>query len=299
MGPHTVMSCLNFALGKPIDTFESRGKEPRAAVGLEQVAVMEHNDDNPGTSSLGLKTARMDTFCSSYSLLPTEYESDLSDERSTGDFAHHYGAISDEIGEASACWLARWAKDMLRYEEGLNIRPRRLSSQMSPSTLLMSDNNLTPSNSIQSTHIIIWARGGLSSDWVSALVSADTLFVKGERERYDLACSVVELRRRGGVLEVEEQVWNKMFEQGIYYANMVIIFPLQCVDLSFLRYRQRKTLCQYPRMFLPPRTVRMCRYQCYKPHIGVHPFSAIILSFDLASVGLHLLHFARMNWGLL
>ena len=46
MGPHTVMS-LNFALGKPIDTFESSGKEPRAAVGLEQVAVMEHNDDNP------------------------------------------------------------------------------------------------------------------------------------------------------------------------------------------------------------------------------------------------------------
>lgn len=125
---------------------------------------------------------------------------------------------------------------MLRCQEGLDIRPRRLTSQMSPSTLLMSDNNLTPSNSIQSTHIIIWARGGLSSDWVSALVSADTLFVKGERERYDLACSAVELRRRGGVPEVEEQVWNKMFEQGIYYANMVIIFPLQCVDLSFLRF---------------------------------------------------------------
>lgn len=110
-----------------------------------------------------------------------------------------------------------------------DIRPRRSRSQMSPSTLLMSDNNLTPSNSVQSAHVVIWARGGLSSDWVSALVSADTLCVKGERERYDFACSVVELRRRGGVLEAEEQVWNKMFEQGIYYANMVIVFPLQCV----------------------------------------------------------------------
>lgn len=83
IGPHTVMSCLNFALGKPIDTFESSG-QPRAAVGLEQVAVMEYNDDNPGVSSLGLETARMDTVCSSYSLSTTESESKLSDERSTG-----------------------------------------------------------------------------------------------------------------------------------------------------------------------------------------------------------------------
>lgn len=101
-----------------------------------------------------------------------------------------------------------------------DTRPLRLRSQMSPSTLLMSDNNVTSSNSVQPAHVVIWARGGLSSDWVSALVSADTLFVKGEREQYDFACSVVELRRRGGILETEEQVWNKMFEQGIYYANM-------------------------------------------------------------------------------
>ena len=115
-----------------------------------------------------------------------------------------------------------------------DIHPRWLRSEMLPSNLLMSNNNLTPLSSVQSAHIVIWACGGLSPDWVSALVSADTLFMKGECEWYDFACLVVELQRRGGVLAAEEQVWNKMFEQSIYYANMVIVFPLQCVDLSFL-----------------------------------------------------------------
>jgi hypothetical protein len=47
------------------------------------------------------------------------------------------------------------------------------------------------------------------------------LFVKGERERYDLAKAVVELRRSEGILKEEEGEWAKMFLDGIYYANMV------------------------------------------------------------------------------
>jgi hypothetical protein len=51
-------------------------------------------------------------------------------------------------------------------------------------------------------------------------------FVKGERERYDLAKAVVELRRNEGILEEEEAEWTKMFLEGIYYANMVrLVIP--------------------------------------------------------------------------
>jgi hypothetical protein len=47
------------------------------------------------------------------------------------------------------------------------------------------------------------------------------LFVKSERERYDLAKAVVELRRSEGILEEEEVEWARLFTEGIYYANMV------------------------------------------------------------------------------
>lgn len=68
---------------------------------------------------------------------------------------------------------------------------------------------------------LIWRRGGLTSTWIRALISSDLFFVKSERERYDLAKAVVELRREGGILEEEEVEWAKMFTEGIYYANMV------------------------------------------------------------------------------
>ena len=68
---------------------------------------------------------------------------------------------------------------------------------------------------------VIWDRGGLSVEWICALASADTLFVRGERERYDFARAVVELRRRHGILQEEEDAWTKLFEEGIHYCHMV------------------------------------------------------------------------------
>jgi hypothetical protein len=199
MGPYTVMQYLDFALGKPIGPPDPAWNEPDAAVGLEHIAQLIPDDTS---SAVSLRSVDTD---------------DTAPEK-----GFHYGAISDKIGEAAACWLARWAPDMLAFEErkaGTSAAPtpapastmvrRRAKSDVAPS-----DYSAVPT---------IWDRGGLSVAWVCALVSADTLFVNGERERYDFARSVVELRRRHGIIREEEEAWKTLFEQGIYYCHMVCL----------------------------------------------------------------------------
>jgi hypothetical protein len=61
----------------------------------------------------------------------------------------------------------------------------------------------------------------LNHRWVRALISSDALFVSGERERYDLAKCVVDLRRRSGIDDEEEEEWSRMFSTAIYYLHMV------------------------------------------------------------------------------
>lgn len=143
-----------------------------------------------------------------------------------------YGAVSDKIGEACVCWLARWGADLLVYEQqaaGLGKQPVQFTPVTTPPRAIYRRSTVsgwrTPSSDVlcsPSAQLpLIWRRGGLTAAWVRALVSSDLLFVKGERERYDLAKAVVELRRNEGILEEEEVEWAKMFAEGIYYANMV------------------------------------------------------------------------------
>ncbi len=156
-------------------------------------------------------------------LVPGETGSNLS---------FSYGSVSDKIGEACVCWLARWGADMLVLEQeagGLAKKPAPYApiptppraiyrrSTVSEWRTLISDVNDSP----RPQPPLIWRRGGLTATWVRALVSSDLLFAKSERERYDLAKAVVELRRNEGILEEEEVEWAKMFTEGIYYANMV------------------------------------------------------------------------------
>ncbi|KAF7327883.1 BTB domain-containing protein [Mycena kentingensis (nom. inval.)] len=168
VGPQTVLTYLDFALGKPIS---ANLNEPDAAVGLENVAELLHDD--------------------AASLSGTSIYSIASDDPSR---VFHYGAISDKIGEAAACWLTRWAPDMLALEE-------RKAGVAWPA---------------------IWDRGGLSIDWICALAASDTLFVENERARYDFLRSVVELRRRRGLVQVEEDAFKRVFEDGIHYCNMTM-----------------------------------------------------------------------------
>ncbi|KAF8213775.1 hypothetical protein K438DRAFT_1707658 [Mycena galopus ATCC 62051] len=192
MGPYTVLQYLNFALGKPIGPPDPDWNEPEAAVGLEHIA---QNIPDEASSAASIRSVE------TYEPPPEK------------DF--HYGAISDKIGEAAACWLARWAPDMLAFEEhkaGIKGAPEPVISRrrVKPETV---DYSAVPT---------IWDRGGLNFKWVCALASADTLFVRNERERYDFARSVVELRRRHGILQDEEDAWKTLFEQGIYYCHMTM-----------------------------------------------------------------------------
>ena len=145
-----------------------------------------------------------------------------------------YGAVSDKIGEACVCWLARWGADVMVYEQqaaGLEKQPLEapFAPIATPPRAIYRRSTVsgwrTPSSDVTSPPFaqipLIWRRGGLTASWVRALVSSDLLFVKGERERYDLAKAVVELRRNDGILEEEEVEWANMFAEGIYYANMV------------------------------------------------------------------------------
>lgn len=213
LGPLTVTPYLNFALGKSIDTSAPLYPDPEAAVGLEQVA--EVLDEDLASTS----TADDFAYIRSAQSCQGSTSSDDSSDLEAGDHAfssHNYGPISDKIGEACACWLTRWAKDMLELEVG--------------------DSRLAPTGSSLGEDVhatqkpLIWGRGGLDPEWVTAIISADTLYVKSEKERYDLARSVVEFRRRRCIDEDEEREWITLFDEAIYYENMVSA-PL-CVSYS-------------------------------------------------------------------
>ena len=222
IGPHTVIDYLNFALGKAIRSPDDEGLV--AAVGLENIAQDGGNDapadivetvkeevadaTEPCQSPLDFNIKKVDPSSASshsdcYSLCSRDGADELAHEP-----LFTYGAVSNKVGEAVACWLARWGPDIFQLEEkkkDIGLPATQLASPSPP----------------KHTVPVIWARGGLNAEWVSALVSSDALFVKGELERYEFAKSVVELRRRDGLDENEEEKWTKMFSQGIYYANMV------------------------------------------------------------------------------
>ncbi|KAF8887738.1 hypothetical protein BD779DRAFT_1719529 [Infundibulicybe gibba] len=230
IGPRTVLQYLNFALGKPIGLLDP-SNEPVSAVGLENVAQME-DDQQPTVSSgsslrtimgvkeglltpSGLSTGTVDpSGPSTESVISFGSSDDELDEVNTIEPSLHYGAISDKIGEAAACWLVRWAVDMLAYETGKEGQDYSFwfdswQCGFSPCVRARSHSGHMGER---------WSQ----PKWVFALVSADTLFVQGERDRYEFAKSVVELRRRVGILEAEEKIWEDMFEHAIYYANMTM-----------------------------------------------------------------------------
>ncbi|KAJ7048143.1 hypothetical protein C8F01DRAFT_1214322 [Mycena amicta] len=191
VGPTTVLLYLDFALGKAIPAPDPK-HEPDSAVGLENVALIVQED--------------------SASLSNTSVYSIASETSQDTRKISYYGAISDKIGEAAACWLARWATDMLAFEERkAGAAPSPMTRRRAKSDAAVPDFSDVPT---------IWDRGGLSLDWICALISSDTLFVRGERGRYDFARAVVELRRRNGLIEEEEAAWKMVFEEGIHYCNM-------------------------------------------------------------------------------
>jgi hypothetical protein len=236
VSPWTVMQYLNFSLGKPIENLAPG--EPEAAVGLEGIAQMLCPEqrgsivEGVANSDHGIlmdEVSKCLTKCqgadgivlgSSDLLSSCTKISQSSDDASSSVTSHHYGSLSDKIGEAAACWLARWAPDMLSYEEQARFGPGSADTSTPLQSTSFEGRAIRSSTSLTSVPTI-WARGGLDAKWVCGLVSSDALFVSCERERYDFARRVVELRRLGGVNLEEETVWTELFSNGIYYANMV------------------------------------------------------------------------------
>jgi hypothetical protein len=197
---------------------------------LEALSVgdQSHGPHDGAIHGVGLSVEKEDP-----AMLSSESGSPLSPLDETGpNLSFSYGAVSDKIGEACVCWLARWGADVLVYEQqvaGLGKQPVSFTPLATPPRAIYrrptvsgwrttsSDVICTPSTQPP----LIWRRGGLTPAWVRALISSDLFFVKGERERYDLAKAVVELRREEDILGEEEVEWAKMFAEGIYYANMV------------------------------------------------------------------------------
>ena len=222
IGPHTVIKYLNFALGQHIGPPDDA--DPDAAVGLEHVAQLSELPDHRTDLSEDIGSEEPDHVISSHDMsgiqVCKENPTDSSDEESGSESpVFYYGAVSDKIGEACACWLARWGSDMLDCEEILEeIHPSPTPSQ----PIATQANHFAKRYALSKNPIPpIWRRGGLGSKWVVTLLGADTLFVRGECERYELARRAVEMRRRSGILQEEETEWLKVFEYGIYYETMV------------------------------------------------------------------------------
>ena len=157
---------------------------------------------------------------------PDDGASLLSLPWSGGRPTYFYGAVGNQIGEAAACFLARWGVDLFAIEED-GLRPSSSASAPSPPPPL----SFVAPSSMHGTGGVnigtipnaarIWARV-LSARWVRGLISSDAFFVQGELKRYEFARRVVELRRSlNGVIHEEEREWGKLFEEGIYYSNLV------------------------------------------------------------------------------
>ncbi|KAG8906224.1 hypothetical protein FRB99_007371 [Tulasnella sp. 403] len=316
IGPTTVIRYLNFALGNGIG-----GTAPGdldSAIGLENVgrdlpddanltaqleaserlSVSETTDDAEATSSSGGaetdEASSQKHGCAGADDVPsgaTERRIPLEPFiKSDIPPLFNYGIVSNKIGEACACWLARWATDIFPYEEDYHYsltekgkstadarpgpvttfllthtktpaRPSSSSAQPDPSSFAtharratissvsvdptINDSTATLASSVHSQLLgpnsrppAIWSRsGGLPARWVRGLFSSDDLFIKGgERERYDFATRVVELRRReakasalmhsgetewaSGLDEEEEKEWEELFATGFYFSHM-------------------------------------------------------------------------------
>lgn len=237
IGPRTVVRYLDFALGKGIgDTEED---ELVAAVGLEKIA--QQIDEDKSALSSPVSIPHDISISSSESEIKQEDTSDTFPDSHSNELPHagpsyYYGGISDKIGEAISCWLTRWGADMLHHEESTDMTTL-YEPAMSPNANARKRASTMPTHPASSAHSashrtveignehhdipVIWRRGGLNATWIRLVLSSDTLFVKGEKERYDMARSIVELRRKVSIDPDEEKEWILLFDQGIYYSNMV------------------------------------------------------------------------------
>ncbi|KAJ3864587.1 hypothetical protein EV359DRAFT_40753 [Lentinula novae-zelandiae] len=265
IGPRTVGYYLDFALG-----MTKLKNADRPAVGLEGLAkYLEEGEHGSEYSDLDMSTSfpvenrsgqPSETHHERYSPLIVDSPSSPNSlprnrnylSRSKVDIVvpstqFYYGSISDKIGEACACWLARWGADMFMEEEKivsdwLNDPNASLDSWTVEESgfegvpLTSDTDSHRPSHSTSSAWTPQWSQSnvksipkfftatavgsgfeGLSLSWIHALISSDSFF----EERYAFAKGVVELRRAVRTkCSNEDKQWDAFFSTGIYYTNM-------------------------------------------------------------------------------
>lgn len=227
VGPTTVIRYLNFAIGKGIGPEEENSSE--AAVGLEHLAEFLKPDAADVTSISSKLTSLPIEDDETRKEDPAEAVYDEDCEEEHADERHfNYGGVSAKVGEAAACWLARWGYDMLTYEEdessstGVMLgSPLKKPSHRTSTVVFAQASQSVP---------LIWRNGGLEARWARAILGSDLLSVRGERERYEMAKAVFELRGRDGIDEEEEREFVELFENGIHFMHM----PVE--DLMFISH---------------------------------------------------------------
>lgn len=119
------------------------------------------------------------------------------------------GPEGERVGEACACWLAKWGSDILGVEEWISEGGNAEEFDVVPPILSAHPELKTP-------ELRVWSSlpGGMSSSWIRGVISSDAFFLGstcssgstkgdvhdsragGEFERYLFAKRVVELRRK-------------------------------------------------------------------------------------------------------
>ena len=229
LGPQTVLPYLNFAIGKGLP--EKQHNELEAAVGLGHVCNAVKAESVPTVNKDSLpENGKIDTVLSplleNFHIIQKEGPVDGKDSDQSGsdfededDFGacYCYGPVSDKIGEAAACWLTRWGMDVLPYEE-----------EIVEGTEAQKRQAVHDQGDVSNCDIpFLWRRGGLNAKWVRAIVSSDAFFCPSERDRYNFACRITELRRKEGIDKSEEKEWEELFSHGIYYMHMVSVHFFQ------------------------------------------------------------------------
>lgn len=246
------MRYLDYAIGRGIGGEDpSCGTEPHAAVGLghigkdlgPEVDGHRHSLSHSHSHSLHASSSATASRPASVHMPEQELEAKLGEmhlceqEDTAAGPAYFYGMVGNRIGEAATCFLARWGVDLLAAEEGgpssapafTAPSPRKVAAAGGANVNTVTNDPYARAHQAFSGRtdvdsLGVWTRG-LSARWVRGLISSDEFFVQGEWKRYEFAKRVVELRRSlKGVIREEEKEWKKLFEEGIYYSNLVCRF---------------------------------------------------------------------------
>ncbi|KAM0791547.1 hypothetical protein ACM66B_005995 [Microbotryomycetes sp. NB124-2] len=197
--PWTVTRFLAHACGEHSPDDETPSDEP--CPGLEHVGH-ELDDDDAADSTL-----HSGSYASSTADGPSEHPTMF------------VGPEGERVGEACACWLAKWGSDILHVEEWLASRPPDEDEADFVRQALTAHEMSLASMEPAPPPLRVWSSnpGGLSARWVRGIISSDAFFVPfsntltpndaeidldsldlgtdGEFQRYLFAKRVVQLRR--------------------------------------------------------------------------------------------------------